>query len=81
MENNLKTKISDLSVEDFIKILKKSPAERKTIRGIKGLADVLDSSISTAMKIKKSGKIPYKQYGRVVLFREEDILNYKTKNS
>lgn len=42
--------------------------ERRTIHSIKGLADFLHCSSVTAQKIKNSGKVPFRQIGRKILF-------------
>ncbi len=44
------------------------------IRGIKGLAEFLNVSISTAHKFKASGEIPYYQIGKIVFFDSEEVL-------
>ena len=51
-------------------------AEKKTIelRGIQALASFLKVSATTAQKIKNSGKIPYTQIGRKVLFDGNKVL-------
>jgi hypothetical protein len=46
----------------------------REIRGIHGLAAFLGISPVTAQKIKNSGKIPYSQFGRVVLFDGAKVL-------
>ena len=43
------------------------------IRGIHGLAKFLGVSPVTAQKLKNSGKIPYSQFGRVVLFDSKKV--------
>lgn len=49
-------------------------AETKPIRGIHGLAKALGVSPVTAQNLKNSGKIPYSQYGRVILFDYNKVL-------
>jgi len=44
------------------------------LRSIRELADFLDCSVVTAQKLKNSGKIRYKQYGRKVIFNTEEVL-------
>jgi len=46
----------------------------KPIRGIHGLADFLGVSPVTAQKLKNSGKIPFAQFERVVLFDPEKVI-------
>ncbi len=48
--------------------------EKKYIHSIRGLADFLQCSIVTAQKIKNSGRIPYKQEGRKVIFEGGEVL-------
>jgi hypothetical protein len=50
------------------------------IRGIHGLAAFLGVSPVTAQKIKNSGKIPYSQFGRVVLFDGSKVLEAMAGN-
>jgi len=50
------------------------PKEKTTIKGIHALAKFLQVSPVTAQKIKNSGKIPYSQYGRVILFDGDAVL-------
>jgi excisionase family DNA binding protein len=49
--------------------------EANKIRGIQALADLLGCSIPTAHKLKASGKIPYYQEGRLLLFDRNEVLN------
>jgi len=44
------------------------------IYGITGLAKFLKVSLPTAQKIKNSGRIPYSQAERTIIFRKADIL-------
>jgi excisionase family DNA binding protein len=44
-------------------------------KGIKGLAEILGSSKTTAMKWMKTGKIPYKRIGNIYLFDVEEVRN------
>lgn len=73
-------KLADVSIGEFLEVIGHRKPKEEVVRGIKGLAKVLQSSMTTAQKIKNSGKIPYKQYGRVLLFKESDILQYKVNN-
>lgn len=47
---------------------------KKHIRGIKGLAEFMNCTPKTAQQYKNSGKIPYTQIGRIVLFDPEKVL-------
>lgn len=44
------------------------------IRGIHGLANFLGVSAVTAQKLKNSGKIPFAQFERVVLFDPDKVM-------
>jgi len=57
------------------------PVETKEeyIYSIQGLADFLHFSIVTAQKLKNSGKIPYQQIGRKVMFEKTAILKAMSK--
>jgi hypothetical protein len=48
--------------------------EKIYIHSIQGLADFLHFSIVTAQKLKNSGKIPYQQVGRKVIFEGNAVL-------
>ena len=49
--------------------------EKKYIHSMQGLADELHMSIVTAQKLKNSGRIPYVQEGRKVMFELTEVLN------
>lgn len=53
--------------------------DKKYEYGIAGLARILDCSITTAQKWKNSGKIPYKQIGRKVIFDVDKVLEAVSK--
>jgi excisionase family DNA binding protein len=46
----------------------------KHIYGISGLARLLGCSNPTAQKIKNSGKIPFVQVGRKIIFNEDKVI-------
>lgn len=48
--------------------------EPAMIRGIAGLARFLGVSQPTAQKLKNQGVFPYTQWGRVLLFKQDDVL-------
>ena len=50
------------------------PAERKTFYSIRELSDFIGCSIVTAQKLKNTGKIPYRQVGRKVMFDSAEVL-------
>lgn len=43
--------------------------------GVNGLAEFLNVSTVTAQKIKNSGKIPFSQAGRTIIFIKSEVLN------
>ncbi len=53
------------------------------IYGLNGLADFLGCSIPTAARIKKSGKVPFLQFGRKMIFNKAEVTkslsNYRSK--
>jgi hypothetical protein len=55
------------------------PPETKLIYSIKGLAEFLNCSSTTAQKIKNSGKVRFMQYGRKCVFDPAQILEDLSK--
>jgi len=49
--------------------------DSKKLYSMKELAEFLECSVPTAQKIKNSGKIPFYQIGRKVMFVKDEILN------
>ena len=49
--------------------------DSKKLHSMKELAEFLECSIPTAQKIKNSGKIPFYQIGRKVMFVKDEVLN------
>jgi len=49
--------------------------EKKYIHSIRGLANELHMSVVTCQKLKNSGRIPYKQEGRKVMFELNAVLD------
>lgn len=78
----------DIQEELLLELRNQSKAQNtfkefEPIRGIHGLAEFLGVSPVTAQKIKNSGKIPFVQYERVILFDPEKVmeaLEKKVKN-
>jgi hypothetical protein len=80
----LQKPLFSLTVGEFLTIQKDTaghepiqtvqPKEKKSIRGIHGLAKYLGVSPVTAQSLKNSGKITFSQFGRVILFDEETLL-------
>lgn len=48
--------------------------EGNKIKGMKALADFLSCSLPTAHKLKASGKIPYYQFKRLIIFDRIAVL-------
>lgn len=84
----MERRIFELTVSEFLELLKQGQntsevpeqkTEPKMLYSIKELADLLQCSTVTAQKIKNSGRIPYAQTGRKVVFDSEAVLNALTK--
>ena len=79
----MEKRIFELTVSEFIELLKQEqPApmpeqktEPKMLYSIRELAEFLQCSIPTAQKIKNSGRIPFAQTGRKVVFDGNAVLN------
>lgn len=79
---NLPEAISEIlaKVQNIETLIGIAPAEvaptdpEPLIYGIKGLAKFLQVSTPTAQKIKNSGKIPYSQAERTIIFRKIEVL-------
>lgn len=52
----------------------KPEASKSEIKGIHALAEFLKVSPTTAQKLKNSGKIPFSQFGKVVRFDGNKVL-------
>ncbi|NCB70069.1 MAG: DUF3853 family protein [Bacteroidia bacterium] len=48
--------------------------EKKYLYSIKELAELLNCSTVTAMKLKQSGKLPFRQIGRKCIFEVDAVL-------
>jgi predicted transcriptional regulator len=79
----MEKRIFELTVSEFIELLKQQnnntplvPAvrEKKYVHSIKGMAAELHMSVVTMQKLKNSGRIPYKQDGRKVIFEVSEVL-------
>lgn len=84
----MERRIFELTVSEFLELLKQGQnasevpeqkTEPKMLYSIKELAEFLQCSTVTAQKIKNSGRIPYAQTGRKVVFDSEAVLNALTK--
>lgn len=84
MKLDPKTKLSDITVGDFIELQNQIKNEKfnqpkqnsNFIYGLKGLAKLLGCSRATASKIKNSGKIDdsYWQEGNIIVFEKSKVL-------
>ena len=79
----MEKRIFELTVSEFLELLRQEQnasavpeqkAEPKMLYSIKELADFLRCSVVTAQKIKNSGRIPFAQTGRKVVFDSEAVL-------
>jgi len=48
--------------------------ETKQLNGIKELAEFLEISLPTARKLKNSGKIPFIQIGKKIIFNSAEVI-------
>lgn len=80
--DNLPDAISEIlsRVQKIENLIEATPAEviptdpEPFIYGIKGLGLFLKCSTPTAQKIKNSGKIPFSQAERTIIFRKAEVL-------
>lgn len=49
--------------------------EPRFLYSIQELANFLQCSTTTAQKLKNSGKIPFQQFGRKVIFNSQEVLD------
>lgn len=49
--------------------------DNEIVRGIAGLAEILKCTLPTAQRLKNSGKIPFYQDGRTLLFKKHEVFN------
>lgn len=80
---NLPFAVSEIltKVENIEAFINSQPQQTTTtdsepyIYGIKGLSVFLQVSTVTAQKIKNSGKIPFSQAERTIIFKKDEVLN------
>ena len=80
--HKMEKRIFELTVSEFMELLKAGQtstipapmAEPKMLYSIKELAEFLKCSTVTAQKIKNSGRIPFSQTGRKVVFDGNAVL-------
>ena len=77
----MEKRVFELTVTEFIELLKQEQptpmeqkAEPKMLYSIRELAEFLKCSTVTAQKIKNSGRIPFSQTGRKVVFDGNAVL-------
>lgn len=68
-----RAEISDIVKSAISEVLRENgaiivPQPPKYLRGLRELADYLHCGLSTANRLKKEGKVPFIQNGKVVLF-------------
>ena len=80
----MEKRIFELTVSEFIELLKQEQpvqvmpeqkTEPKMLYSIRELAEFLQCSTVTAQKIKNSGKIPFSQTGRKVVFDGNAVMS------
>lgn len=91
MQDLLKARIIDLTVEEFISILEDHLEQKLQVQlecppppyvyGLGGLAHLLGCSDTTAWRIKKSGILDsaYHQYGKTIVFESKKVLELMGK--
>lgn len=67
------------AVKEAVQTTTEPKTEKKFIKGIHELAKFLNVSPSKAQDLKNSGKIPYSQNGRLVLFCPEKVMEALSK--
>jgi len=90
MEINPDTRIIDLTVGELMELLNKQqnniveqPKEKRLVYGIAGIAQLFNCSMTTANRIKASGKIDQaiSQYGRMITVDADLALELMKKNN
>ena len=85
---NLETPLWQLSVGEFKNLLginetpevKDFTEPKKYVYGLSGLCELIQCSHPTAQRLKDSGKIPFIQTGRKLIFEAEEVLKALSKN-
>lgn len=85
---NLDVPIWQLTARQFLELTsgsklaeekQESKIDKNLIYGIAGLSNLLGCSVPTAQRIKDSGKIPYTQIGRKIIFDADAVLTALNK--
>ncbi|MDD3875845.1 MAG: DUF3853 family protein [Bacteroidales bacterium] len=72
--SNIESLLLDIKHQPITNTTTTEPEPEPLIYGINGLAQYLKVSVPTAQKIKNSGKVPYSQAQRTIIFRKTDVL-------
>lgn len=67
------------AVADLDLSIPRQVEESKLIHGLAGLAEFLNCDVTTAFKYKNTGRIPYYQIGRTLIFKSEEVLKAMAK--
>ncbi len=67
------------AVKEAVQTTTAPKTEKKFIKGIHQLAKFLNVSPSKAQDLKNSGKIPFSQNGRLILFDPEKVMEALSK--
>lgn len=69
------TKLSDITIGEFLEFLQQMSASEAPIVGVKGLAEYMGCSYATALRIKQSGKVDRAmvQTGRTIRFDRKKL--------
>lgn len=59
--------------------LRKEDQTANIVHGLSGLAELLGCSEMTAFRLKNSGRIPYYQQGRTLVFKSDEVLTAMAK--
>ena len=77
--------LQDLIAETVTACLRHNPSTNSIVKnskhvyGINGLARLLDCSRPTAQRLKNSGKVPFTQAGRKIVFDTDAVLSALNK--
>lgn len=84
LESYIESKVNDAvarAMENVTSTNNDKSNEPVIIRGIKGLAEFLKVTPPTAQKYKNTKGFPYRQIGRVVVFRSDEVLTWIEKRN
>ncbi len=80
---DIKKRMSDLTVEEFIQLTNRLKEEKKFVYGLKGLARFLGCGRTKAYEIKSSGVIDDAIYqnGNIIMIDKEKVLELLKKSN